>query len=864
MNVRMRFGGIWQLLASASLMLASAQGHANGDWEKGNILHGNNNCATCHTAKYNATIVAINTAIQNQPLMNLFSSTGTSPLSVDDISDISAYLNHPTFPLATLDQSSFTFTSLSAELIAQRRFRVTNSGTANLIVTGASVTGGSGYSLDASNCTAGSLGFTPPSNGCDVVVTFAPTAATDYNGRTLTVNFSNTFSGSKTATLNGTGLQQFTVSTGLLEFTPATAPDGVRHLIVTDNKGDRIRLCRTDASTFNVPADFTLDAPFTLDSGTKCFTTTMAITPPARPIDVRVHFTNGGEGPRNAVLTIQRVDGSGNVLGIDVANVQLHGNPGALATVDHSTLYDHPELGDPPGVEIDHDATLDRSVTIFSQGSDPLVFTSSAFTIIGASASEYTVQPTGCAAIAGLASGATSPAPSCMLTVRFNPAGLDTRAAELQIAVSGAPTRTVQLNGVGIFGPRLVVSQTSGPVASGDTLPFGPQTIGGLFASRLLTLRNGGTLGNLDVVVPASSSTQGYTITSDATCATLAPAAQCSVTLHFDPTLVQPYNATLVLQSRPAGNSIPTNFNVQLTGQGVVFVLPGLVWTDASGTPITSYAFGMTDVGSPPPTVTVRLRNDGPGGAAVNFVNAVGAGASSYVIDASACNALYRLASCAVTIEFAPGTAGTKAATLQGVAAAGLPSVGVLATDFMLSGTGRGAPSSGKLVASTTALTFDAVAGSASLALELTVTNGSSNAMQILGYDITAGYTVDKKTCPDAPFLLAAGSQCAVSVTFHPQAAGTSQGTLKVRIEGQATTLDIALSGNAGQQADVSSGGCSIVVGVARFDPLLWLLMLGAAGVLWHQSRTRRPRRVHASMHRRYEQPNRVNRAPNP
>ena len=52
-------------------------------------------------------------------------------------------------------------------------------------------------------------------------------------------------------------------------------------------------------------------------------------------------------------------------------------------------------------------------------------------------------------------------------------------------------------------------------------------------------------------------------------------------------------------------------------------------------------------------------------------------------------------------------------------------------------------------------------------------------------------------------------------------------------MEGQAATLDVALSGTAEPQADVSDGGCTIGKGDVLADPMLWLLMLLAAGVLW-------------------------------
>jgi hypothetical protein len=849
MNVSMGLARVLRLLAAIGIASAAWQAHAAGNWEVGKVLHTSNGCTDCHARKDGASISDITNAIATvTDMTNRFSAGGTTPLSPDQISDISAYLNHLNFPLASLNPTSFSFSPVSVDLSATHAFRVTNSGDIDLLVTGASVSGGNGYSVDASNCTAAPVSPTAPNNHCDVIVTFQPPTATTFNNRTLTINFSNTFSNAAVATpINGTGLAQFTVSTNLLEFTAVTAPSGVLQLVVVDNKGDRIRMCRADASTFNFPGDFSLDAPFTLGVD-GCFTTTTTATLP-RILNVPVHFVAGDVGPRNGALTLQRVDAGGTGIG-SVATVQLHGNPGPLATVDASTLFD--QAGD-PGVEVDNDNVLDRGVTLFSQGSDPLVFAGSTFTISGASASEYSLPAGGCVSLAGLPAGTTNPPPSCVLTVRFNPAGLGVRPAVLRIQIAGAIDRMIPLNGTGIFGPRLEVSQVGGPLASGSALNFGAQTIGGLYASRTLTLRNGGTLGDLEVVVPPSASTPGFTLTPDAGCANLAPAAQCALALHFDPTQVQAYAANLVIQSRPAGSAAAyTNFSLTLNGQGTTGALPTLVWTDTTGTPITAWAFGTVDVGSPV-TATVRLRNDGPGGVVLGFVNAVGAGGSSYIVDASACGTLFETMSCAITVQFAPGSAGAKAAVLQGVTAAGSPSVGVLAPDFVLSGTGRGSPAPGALTLSATALSFQAVDASQSLPLDVTVTNTSANPVQVLGYDVTAGYSVAQKSCPAAPFMLAAGSQCTLSVTFHPLSAGPTDGMLRISAEGQATTLDVALNGNATPQADVSSGGCSLAAGDPRFDPALWLLTLLAAAALWWRRRPRPAPHPEASPDPRHE-----------
>jgi hypothetical protein len=770
---------------------------------------------------------------------------GNTPINAI-VADIAAYIGNPNFPTASLSPGSQSFGSLAVTATDTRSFTLTNNGTGDpLTVTSVVLSDNTNYAITFNNC----VSVAANGGSCSITVRFQPQSVGTFNARTLTISH-NALGGTSTGILNGTGVVPFSVSPTTLDFTPATAPTGVRSTIITDNKGDRIRICRVAAATFSFPADFTLDPPFTLD-GTACFTSGTAVPP--RILNVNVRFVAGAPGPRNAVLTVQRVDAGGVGQG-SVVQVQLQGNPGPLANVNASSLFDDPA---DPGVEVDNDNTLDRSLTLFSQGSDPLVFTATTFAIGGPNAPEYSLLNTGCRTLAGLPDGTGSPQPSCVLTVRFNPSGVGRRGpATLTVAVAGAPPRIVSLNGLGILGPRLAVSGASGPLTSGSVLNFGAQTIGGLYPPRVLTLTNGGTLGDLEVAVPLSGSDPAYTLTPDAGCATLAPAASCSVALRFAPTAVQAYPATVILHSRPAGSAAAFNdFSLTLTGDGAASAVPTLVWTDTSGTPITSLAFGDANVGTPA-SGSVRLRNEGPGGVTMSLVSAVGIGAAQFVVDPASCaagTALFEGVSCVVDLQFAPGSAGTKTATLQAVSSTGSPIVSVLAPELVLSGSGVGGTTTMPLLASAATLEFSARVGAKSLPLELIVTNVGTTPVQVNGYDISAGWTVDQKSCPAAPFSLVAGGDCSLTVTYVPQAEGSSTGTLSVHMEGQAATLDVALSGTAGPQADVSGGGCTIGKGDALTDPMLWLLVLLAAGVLCaRQVAARRPSRPSTSRERKH------------
>jgi hypothetical protein len=274
--------------------------------------------------------------------------------------------------------------------------------------------------------------------------------------------------------------------------------------------------------------------------------------------------------------------------------------------------------------------------------------------------------------------------------------------------------------------------------------------------------------------------------------------------------------------------------------------VPVLSWTDTTGTPITRIDFADTNTGATQST-TVRLRNAGPGGATLQFANMVGLDASQFVLDTTDCASgrqLFEGISCQVIVQFAPGTAGAKTASLQLAANAGTPAALVVSPLLGASGTGIGSSTVGTLQLSTTALQFgDTVVGAAGLPLELRLSNTGSQNLNVQALDVTGPFTVQGKTCASVPFVLLPGNECTVIVAFQPQAEGALAGTLQVMTSASATATEVALSGRAEPKADLSSGGCSIASGDSAIDPTLWVLVLLAVLVLLRRHRARRAER---------------------
>lgn len=855
-----------RIVGVAALVLGALPVFAQ-NWETGDTLY-HSICTNCHNTDPNlsngggaypapagASATLVQTAI-NDGMGSPYTSSNPPPagranlVTADNatihqsVRDIAGYLNNLTYPRASLSApTGTTLPSVSVGLTSTRTFSLSNIGgrgplsfSAQVRTSSTPAGGADTTNFSVSNNCGSSVAVGAT---CTITVTFQPQAAITYN-RWLVVDH-NAYHDYDSVAISGTGLDPFTISPASpLTFTPATAPAGTRTITITDNKGDRIRACRGDAASFSAPTDFTLDSPGPLD-GNGCYTSGTSGSP--RTISLIVRFTAGAAGPRYATMTIQRVDAGGTPLaGTATVVMQLQGNPGPFATVNASSLFD--ALAD-PGVEVDNDNTLTRSVTLFSQGSSPVPFNGSSFTISGPNAAEYQLAGTGCQALAQLPAYTVDPAPSCVVTVIFNPADVGRRGpATLSITAVGANTNTVQLNGLGFRGPRLAVRRGATPLASGDVVQFGAQTIGGLYPSISVTLNNGGTLGDLDVVLPAAGSVAGFAHTAGAGCSQLAPGANCTVELRFDPAAVQAYASPFTIQTRPSGTANPLqSFTLDLRGQGTATAVPVLGWTDTTGTPITQLAFADTDAGSPR-TSRVRIANAGPGGARLQFANAVGLDASSFTLDTSNCGDdrdLFEGTSCEVVVQFAPATAGLKTASIQYVAGAGVSQMAVVSPMLTASGTGIASSTPATLQPSASALQFgDTLVGSSATPLELRLANMGSTSVNVTALEATAPFEVHTVSCPGLPFALPPGGECTVRVSFQPTGEGAATGTLRITSDAAVAVTEVALAGRGEPKPDLSSGGCSIAAGDTATDPTLWALVLVAALVLLARRQARR------------------------
>jgi len=826
-----------RLILVASLALfACTRGHAAGNWEAGKIAFGTY-CTGCHVvtsdppnnsvgrdptslqAKINSTSGSMRAAVA--PILNPLRTSGATN---DTVSDLAAYIAKPNFPVIAVSTTVLDLGTRVANLTTNTlSVRVTNNGDLDLNLTAAAVTDTDNFSVTPTSCTIPPTG----TNYCDLFVTFKPQLALDPI--TATLNLTHDAFYKPTVSLTGIGvLPLVLVGPATVQF---NSGDAAKPLRVVDNIGNQVRVCKSGGASFPSPSDFTVGG-ISLDGTTGCATLGSTGTLP-RNIDLTVTFlAAAGSGPKNAVLTYQRVSGVVE-LGTPVT-VQLQGNLGPVISFDDTNPFSH---GANDQTEVDGSAFVDRVINISNTGNGPLNFTS--FVITSADpakpeiASEYALAGTGCQAVATLAPGA----PPCALTLRFDPAALGLRAASLTITSDGKnlpQPQVIPLNGVGKHGPRLGVAEGSLVLASDASINFTSQRLGQTYPARTLTLSNGGTLGDLELSMPASNAVPGFTIVPGAGCSTLQPAASCTLAITFAPSQLQHYAGVVEIGSRPAGGGGAFNvFRLNLLGDGTDQA-PALSWRDPTQltTVVSALAFDEVQAGNSQERRVV-VWNDGPGSVVLQVLNVVGVDAPNFSVDAGTCKLgqfLGEHSSCEVILRFAPVTAGAKTASLQVISNGNGP--------FALpaTGTGRAGATASVLALSPSALSFaTTVVGAQSEPLDMTLTNSGTQALTVQSLAVTGPYVLQNKTCQATPFVLLPAAQCTLTVSFKPSAQGSGAGVLQVTTDASSTPTALALSGEGRAPADVSGGGCTVIGGDPRTDPTLWLLVLLAAVVLWRR-----------------------------
>jgi len=205
----------------------------------------------------------------------------------------------------------------------------------------------------------------------------------------------------------------------------------------------------------------------------------------------------------------------------------------------------------------------------------------------------------------------------------------------------------------------------------------------------------------------------------------------------------------------------------------------------------TSLSFASQNVGSTSASQVVTLTNTGTSSLVVSSVTAsTGFGQTNTCTPSVAAGA-----SCTISVDFAPITAGSQTGTVTITDNASSAQQTV-----MLSGTAVG-PAPG-LTLSTTSLTFPAVAlGSQSPAQAFTITNSGQGPLIISSIAVssitstTNEFFAGGNTSNTCTITLAAGATCSYFVIFSPVGSGTRTATLAINDNASGSPQTIALTG---------------------------------------------------------------------
>jgi len=376
----------------------------------------------------------------------------------------------------------------------------------------------------------------------------------------------------------------------------------------------------------------------------------------------------------------------------------------------------------------------------------------------------------------------------CTIQVTFSPTRTGTRTGKLTIQGNiSTGNISLDLTGTGVE-PAVVNLQPT-------SIDFGNVEAGTVSPARQITAENAGGV-RVDI---ASVTISGPFVLASNSCGStsLAPNADCSMTVEFDPSAAGSATGTLTMVDS-AGTQ-----TVQLSGAGTA---PP---TDALSP--ASLAFGATIIAVTSPAQAVTLTNSGG-----NPLTSIAVSVTAPFQQSNNCTTqLAAGAACSISVTYLPTAAGAQTGTLT--------VADILKTQTVpLSGTGLLPPA---FSASPTSLDFGVQqVNVASAPLTLTLTNSGGASLANVGFQITgpsaATFANGASTCGAK---LDSGASCTLQVIFTPAASGTAQATLTVTSStSQVKPLKVPLSGTGQSAAGLTATPTQLTfaaIGVGQTSP---------------------------------------------
>ncbi len=529
-------------------------------------------------------------------------------------------------PAATLSPSTIAFAKQNVgSTSAAQGFSVTNTGSASLTISAVATTNATEFPIYQDSCSGTVLA---PNAHCYVSVQFSPSLG---GTRTGSITIADTAAGSpQSVSLSGLGYGIPATS-----YTPASLTFASTN-INASSASQNITLNNPGTDTLNISGISITGGNASQFTETSTCPATLA---PAASCVITVTFKPTSAGTQSAYVTV--TDNANNIPGATQSTPLTgtgNGVPGG-ATSPTSLTFASTNIGVASAVQ---------TSTLTNSGTGPLTIASIA--IGGAGAADYS-QTNNCGST--LLNGS-----SCTISVTFKPTASGTRTAAVTITDNAGnvanATQTVSLTGTGAGLPAAALSPAS--------LTFTDQNVSTSSAAQTVTLSNSGT-GPLTIASIALGGTNpgDYSITK--TCAaSLAAAANCTISVTFKPTANGTRTATLTVTDN-ANNASGSTQTVSISGNGV-----GVPTAKVSP---TSLSFPSTTQGQSATAQSVTLSNSGTAPLSITSISIVGTNAADFTETTTCGASLATSSNCSISVTFTPSAVGGRKASLQIVDNAG-------------------------------------------------------------------------------------------------------------------------------------------------------------------------------------------------
>ncbi|MFB3920470.1 MAG: beta strand repeat-containing protein [Terriglobia bacterium] len=620
---------------------------------------------------------------------------------------------------------------------AVKAVTLTNSGTGALDIT--SIVTTTDYNVDGTSTCGATVAA---GANCVVNVTFSPTVL-GVNSGTLTIT-DDAAGSPRVVTLSGTGVVGVDLAPPGLTFADTlVGVDSATQTVTLTNNGNAVV---TISSVSLASADFSQTndcpvSPATLPAGGFC-----TLTVKARPT---------ATGSRLGEISIS--DDAPTPGSTQSVSLSVNGIAPAATVLPLSLTFASRLVGT---------TSAGQSFTLQNTGTADLHISS----IVGSGDFALTsAAPCGAFPVTMVPG-----APACTITVTFTPTASGTRLGAVTITDdSGAATHvdTVSLDGTGV-----APAVSFAPL----TLDFGSQLVGSTSASKSVVLTNSGTstLTVTNIVLPSAD----FTLTSATPCgplpATIAPAANCTLTVTFKPTTTDIRRAGITITDDAADS--PQTVNLSGTG-----IAPAVTFAPVSIT------FDNQIVGTTSAAKTATLTNNGTSPLTITAITLVGTDFA--FTNPAPCGALPATlainATCTFSITFTPTTTDIRRGGITITDDAG-DSPQTLA----LSGTGT-AP--GVSLSPPTVSFSDQAVNTTSAPQAIALQNSGSAPLTISSIVLAStDFALTSATpCGPLPATLAVSATCTMSVTFTPTATDIRRAGITITDDAPGSPHIVSLSG---------------------------------------------------------------------